>query len=491
MDAQRSFFGHPGALSTLFFAELWERFSYYGMRALLTLFLVAAVAQGGFGLDDRTAAAIYGLYTAGVYVMSLPGGWVADRLIGARAAVLWGGAVIALGHLVLAVAGNLAVFCLGLGVIVVGTGLLKPNIAALVATLYPEGGARRDAGFTVFYLGINLGAALGPLVTAWLAQAYGWHVGFLAAAVGMGLGLAWFVATAQRFGSAGLAPPVADEAGQVGRRRDLRTLGLGVALVVTLGGIALGSGADAITLRSAAIFVILGAALLYFGNLLLFGGLTVPERRNMGLLLLLLMASSVFWSGFEQAGSSMTLFAERHTDRLLGAFEIPAGWFQSVNAVFIIVFAPLFSWLWVFLGRHGRDLSITAKFALGLLGMGLGFVVMAAAASLVVDGGLAAPTWLLTAYLLHTWGELALSPVGMSATTQLVPARHAGQGMGLWYSSIALGNLVASLIAGEFDTQRIGSFPGQFLRIFWIAAAAATVLLVLAALLRRHHRTSA
>jgi POT family proton-dependent oligopeptide transporter len=485
MDASRGFFGQPAGLSTLFFAELWERFSYYGMRALLLLFLVGAVQDGGFGLDDPTAAAIYGLYTAGVYVFSLPGGWVADRLIGARHAVLWGGAVIAAGHVVLALSTSLATFCAGLGVIVLGTGLLKPNIAALVAALYPEGGARRDAGFTVFYLGINLGAVLGPLVTAWLAQQYGWHVGFLAAAVGMGCGLLWFLATQARLGGAGVAPVARTVEAAMGRQRDLRVLWLGGFAIAALVVGAIASGADAQTLRGAAIYVILGAAVLYFGNLLVFGGLDPQQRRRMLVLLALLLASSVFWSGFEQAGSSMNLFAERHTDRLLGSFEIPAGWFQSLNAAFIIVFAPLFSWLWLALARHGADLSAPAKFVIGLLGMGLGFVVMAAAARLVAEGGLAAPTWLITAYLLHTWGELALSPVGMSATTQLVPGQHAGQGMGLWYASLSMGNLVASLLAGEFDTSRLDLFPSQFMHIFWISAVAAACLLAALPLLRR------
>ncbi len=488
MDAgtTRRFFGHPRALSSLFFAELWERFSYYGMRALLVLFLVEAVNRGGLGLDDRSAAALYGLYTAGVYIASLPGGWIADRLLGAQRAVLWGGLLITLGHLLLAIATGLPLFGTGLAVIVLGTGLLKPNIASLVAALYPEGGARRDAGFTVFYMGINLGAVLGPLLTAGLAQRFGWHVGFLAAAAGMALGLGWYLATRSRLGEAGLRPTPHPQ-GKAGLRRDTRLL-LGGSGVIAALALLVASGVTGLTtvaLRGQAIYLILALVLAAFTYLLGFAGLTAQERRRVGVLALLFVASAVFWSGFEQAGSSMTLFAERHTDRLLGGFEIPTGWFQSLNAGFIIVFAPLFSALWLWLGQRGRDLSIGAKFIGGLLGMALGFVVMAAAARLVAAGGQAGPVWLVLAYLLHTWGELALSPVGMSATTRLVPARFVGLSMGLWYASLSLGNLLASQIAGEFDVSNLAAMPGQYLRIAVFGGVAALCLLCAVPLLRR------
>ena len=478
--APRSFFGHPRALSTLFFTELWERFSYYGMRALLVLFLVDAVSRGGFGLDDATATAIYGLYAAGVYIASLPGGWIADRVMGSQRAVLWGGALITLGHALLALAGSLSSFCSGLFVIVLGTGLLKPNIASLVAALYPEGGARRDAGFTVFYMGINLGAMLGPFATAWLAARFGWHVGFGAAALGMAAGLGWYVSTRRQLGDAGLRPAPQAQAAS-GPSRDRRWLVLALAAVaLVFAGFASGLiHIAAVELRGHAIWVILGLALGFFIYLLGFAGLDATERRRVGVLGILFLASVVFWSGFEQAGSSMTLFAQRFTDRVVAGFEVPAGWFQILNAGFIIVFAPVFSALWTTLGRRGRDLSTGLKFVFGLAGMAGGFVVMAAGAQLVAAGGLAAPTWLIGAYLLHTWGELALSPVGMSATTKLLPARFAGQGMGLWYASISLGNLLASLIAGDFDASRVDAMPGQYLRIVLFGAIA--VLLLLAA----------
>ena len=488
--ANGGFAGHPRALSTLFFAELWERFSYYGMRALLVLFLVQAVAGGGFGLDDRTAAAIYGLYTAGVYIASLPGGWIADRLIGAQRAVLWGGIGIAIGHLLLALSGSLAMFCTGLAVIVVGTGLLKPNIAALVGAIYPEGGARRDAGFTVFYMGINLGAMIGPLVTGWLAQQYGWHVGFIAAALGMLLGVAWFMATRARLAGAGAAP-AAHPHGTAGLRADRQRVWIIGAVLLALALLfASGlTGLSVLQLRGITVWIILALMLAGFAQLLLGSGLTAEERRRGLMLLALCAASSVFWSGFEQAGSSLTLFAERHTGRDLAGFTIPTSWFQSLNSIFIIGFAPLFSALWMALGK--RDLSSGGKFVLALLFMAASFVVMALASRIVADGGLAGPGWLIATYLLHTWGELALSPVGMSAATQLVPARFSGQAMGLWYASLAMGNLVASLFAGEFDTSNLAAMPGQYLHITAVQAAAAGALLIVLWVLRRRSSTAA
>lgn len=489
----RTFFGHPAALSSLFFTELWERFSYYGMRALLVLFLVDQVATGGMGLDDRTATAIYGLYTASVYIMSLPGGWLADRLLGGQRAVVAGGVLITAGHLLLAVPAGLTTFCAGLALIVLGTGLLKSNIAALVADLYPEGGPRRDAGFTVFYIGINLGGFFGPLVTAWLAQQYGWHAGFAAAAVGMAVGIAWFLVKRSSLGTAGRVAPMrlaalasGDTTGR-GAARDLRrALGVGAPLAALLIAVAVGLlPVSAVALQAGAIYVILGLAIVYFVYLLAFAGLDGLERRRVWVLLVLFVASSVFWSGFEQGGSSLNLFAERYTDRVVGAFTIPAGWFQSLNSFFIFLLAPLFSLLWLALARRARDLSVAAKFSIGLFGMGAGFLPMVAGANIVAAGMLAAPTWLILANLIHTCAELALSPIGMSATTQLVPQRFSGQAMGLWYTTLALGNLLASRIAGDFDPTDLATMPDQFLRLFWFGAIAAALLIAAMPLLRR------
>ena len=479
-----SFFGHPRGLATLFFTEMWERFSYYGMRALLVLFLVDAVARGGFGLDDKTATAIYGLYTAAVYIVALPGGWIADRLIGAQKAVLYGGILISLGSFGLWLSPNASMFYLGLIVIILGVGLLKPNISALVADLYPEGGGRRDAGFTIFYMGINIGAFIGPLITAWLAQVYGWRVGFMAAGIGMALGVVQFLVTRQHLGSAGARPHVAAGTDMRGAWRNLwiGSAILGVLIALPFLGIV---KVSPIELQAQGIVVIIAMAALYFAYLLFFAGLDGVEQKRVLVLIVLFVACALFWSGFEQAGSSLNLFAERYTDRVVGAFTVPAGWFQSLNAIFIVIFAPVFSALWVNLARRNLDPSTPVKFALGLVGMALGFLVMFFAARIVAEGMPAAAYWLVLTYLFHTFGELCLSPVGLSSVTKLVPQRFVGQSLGIWFLATSLGTLVAGKIAGEFDAENVGAMPSQYLNIFWFGMVAAVVLFLVSPVVKR------
>ncbi len=480
-----TFLGQPRGLATLFFTEMWERFNYYGMRALLVLFLVTAVQEGGFGLDDRTATAIYGLFTAAVYIVALPGGWIADRLIGAQAAVFAGGVLIALGNLMLAVPAEPGVFYLGLVVMILGVGLLKPNISAIVAALYPEGGARRDAGFSIFYMGINLGAFIGPIVTGLLAQTAGRRWGFFAAAVGMALGLVQFALTRKYLGEAGLHPRTHE--GTVVARGfgpqwwwvigGVGALAVVVALVWT-GAIPV----DAVSLSRNTAVLIVTMAVAYFAYLLFFAGLDAAERRRVWAFVVLFFASAMFWSGFEQAGSSLNLFAERYTDRSFGGlgWTMPAEFLQAVNPVFIIVFAPVFSWLWIALAKRNLDPSAPVKFAFGLFLMGLGFLVMVGAANVLAAGGSPLPYWLILTYLLHTFGELAVSPVGLSVTTKLAPQRFVGQMMGIWFLSISFGNLIAGIVAGEFGEDNVGAFAGQFMQVFLFASAAAVVLLLVA-----------
>jgi POT family proton-dependent oligopeptide transporter len=484
--ARRGFFGHPQGLSTLFFTEMWERFSYYGMRALLVLFLVDAVSRGGFGLDDRTATAIYGLYTAAVYVVALPGGWIADRLIGTQAAALWGGIIIAAGHLLLGFSGSAAVvFYMGLAAIIAGTGLLKPNLSALVAQLYPEGGYRRDAGFTIYYMSVNLGAFIGPLITAWLAQHFGWHYGFFAAAVGMILGVIYFLKRRSLLGEAGLRPaPPPPGATAPNAKVWLTWISAGFGLLVLV----IASGAipiSPVALQAGSTWAIVGVSTAYFIYLFFFAGLRSLERKRAVMMLILFLACALFWSGFEQAGSSFNLFAQRYTDRMVGTFEIPAGWFQSLNPLFIIVFAPLFSALWVILGARNLDPSAPTKFVFGLIGMAVGFVVLASAAHYVAAGQQVSPMWLTTVYLVHTFGELCLSPVGLSAFTKLAPPRLVGQSLGVWFMGTSLGQLIAGRIAGEFDANNLGAMPGQLMRIFWFGTLSAVVLLIVGGFVHR------
>ena len=473
-DLDVGFYGHPRGLSTLFFTELWERFSYYGMRALLILFMTAAVSEGGLGFDVATAGAIYGLYTAGVYLTALPGGWVADRLIGQQRAVLIGGIVIATGHFTMAVPavvsffGELLPFYLGLVLIVLGTGLLKPNMSTLVGELYPQGDARRDAGFSIFYMGINIGAFAAPLVTSYLGERINWHLGFAAAGFGMTLGVVQYVAGRERLGEAGLTPN-AEGPGEAGISKSGATsaavlLVLFLLMLQLFGVVDLGT---AVGLANASGVILLVLTALYFGALYFGGGVAKEERGRILWIILLFVFSALFWAGFEQAGSSFNLFARDLTDRVVLGWEVPAGFLQSVNALFIIALAPVFAWLWIWLAARGREPSSPVKFAWGLLSLGAGFLVMTVASARALAGEPVSPNWLILTYLLHTVGELSLSPVGLSTVTKLAPRRMVGQMMGVWFLSLSLGNVMAGRIAGLY-----GSLPLPEL----FGAVAATVI---------------
>ena len=488
-----SFFGHPRGLATLFLTEMWERFTFYGMRAVLLLFLVSAVSAGGFGLGDKTAAAIYGLYNAGIYLAALPGGWIADRLIGAQRAVLIGGLAITLGNTLLATSSTAGGFYIGLVVIVLGIGLLKPNVSAMVADLYPEGGARLDAGFTVFYIGINVGGFLGPLVIP-LAQRYlGQRAGFGAGALFMAVGVLQFVLTRRHLGAAGLRStlaPMARDAAQPGAPRApwlqlwFGLLALGATLTAVSTGLIV---LDPVSLARASTYLILGMATGYFAYFFLIADLTTEERRRGVVLLVLFAGCALFFSGYEQAGSSLNLFAERYTDRRIAwlHFVVPTGWFQSLNSLFVFVFAPFFAWIWIALARRHLNPSAPAKFALGVILMGSGFLVMAAAAALVASGSKVLPSWLVVTYLLHTFGELCLSPVGLSYYTKLAPKRFVGQMMGMWFVAMSLGNLVAGLIAGDFDADNVAAMPGQYLHIVYFSVGLGAVLLAISPFVKK------
>jgi POT family proton-dependent oligopeptide transporter len=460
---------------------MWERFTYYGMRAVLVLFLVGAVSSGGFGIDDKTAAAIYGLYTAGVYLAALPGGWIADRLIGARRAVFIGGGLIALGNAMLAASTAPRGFYLGLLVIVLGVGLLKPNVSVMVADLYPEGGARLDAGFTVFYMGINLGATLGPVVTGEAQSLIGPRAGFGVAAVFMAAGVLQYYLTQHHLGTAGQFVAPAKVGADAVSRKPWRKLWIALG-VSSLAVAALSFGwvpLNPLTLARASTLVIAATAVLYFAHLFIAGNLSAEEKRRALVIVVLFFGSALFWLGYEQAGSSLNLFAERYTDRALGSFVIPASWFQSLDAAFVIAFAPLLAWVWIALARRHLKPSAPASFAIGVILMGSGFAVMAVAASIVAHGSKVLPYWLIATYLLHTLGELCLSPVGLSYTTKLSPKRLVGQMMGMWFLSLSLGNLAAGLIAGQFDANNVAAMPGQYMHIVYFTVGLGAVLLAL------------
>jgi POT family proton-dependent oligopeptide transporter len=450
--------GHPKGLSTLFFTEMWERFSYYGMRAILILFMVAPLEKGGLGFPTEKAAAIYGLYTGAVYFTSIPGGFIADRLLGLRRAVLIGGVLIALGHYSLAL-NVLPLFYVGLVLIVLGTGLLKANIASIVGQLYGEGDQRRDAGFSIFYMGINTGAFVSPLVCGWLAQKVGWHWGFGAAGVGMTFGLVQYALGQRRLGQAGLNFERAPNAATLWGR-------IAVALLVL--------SAAIYSLWPYRDFVILFGTAGLFLWIYRRSQTPLEKKRTLAILALFVFAT-LFWAGFEQAGSSLNLFADQYTRNTLLGYDFPSSWFQSVQPLFIILLAPVFAWLWMRLGP--REPSSPAKFAYGLLFVGLGFLAVAIAARLFEsDKQLVSPMWLIVCYFLHTLGELSLSPVGMSTVSKLAPARVLGLMMGVWYLSISLGNFIGGRVAGQFEKFPL---PDLFGAVFLTSAAAALLLALL------------
>ncbi len=450
--------GQPRGLSTLFFTEMWERFSYYGMRAILMLFMVASPENGGLGFDTAKAAGIYGLYTGSVYFTSIPGGWIADRLLGLRRAVLVGGILIALGHYCLAVHA-MPTFFAGLILIVLGTGLLKPNISSIVGQLYRADDPRRDAGFSIFYMGINLGALISPLVCGYLGQKIGWHWGFGAAGVGMTLGLTQYVLGGSRLGQAGLAAEPPAGAGALWAKLASTLVGVGLLLYVVW------------PYRD---WVMLGGTGVLFAWLLKTGGATAVERKRIGAIIVLFVFAMLFWIGFEQAGSSLTLFADQLTNNSLFGWEFPSSWYQSVEPVFVVTLAPVFAWLWLWLGRHQP--SSPAKFAYALLLLGGSFLLLAFAAHLYERSHVkVSPFWLVALYLLHALGELSLSPVGLSTVTKLAPARIVGLMMGVWFLALSLGNFLAGVVAGFF-----GSFPlPQLFGAVFLTTTASALLLAL------------
>jgi POT family proton-dependent oligopeptide transporter len=512
------FFGHPRGLSTLFFTELWERFSYYGMRALLVLFMTAeAIGDNpGLGFDVGEAAAIYGIYTFFVYVLSLPGGWVADNIWGQKKAIFVGGCIIAAGHFSMAIPST-TFFFIGLALIVVGTGLLKPNVSSVVGDLYPEGGARRDAGFSIFYMGINLGAILGPLLCGVLGEGYNWHWGFSLAGIGMVFGLVSYKIGAKYLEGAGDLDEEITPGQLKKRSRLFYTISSILAAGIVLFGFLQSSGAINVALEALAQnlgIVAVVITLLFFVYIIFFGGHNKEEQKKLGVIFWLFILAALFWSGFEQAGSSLNLFAADLTDRSAGpnsflggagsaimtailaipvvffayrtikredlwsvakiavvvsgvavlaffawvfnnigeGWIIPASTLQLINPTFIVILAPVFGMLWTWLASRNANPSIPMKFGLGLLGLSAGFFVLAWGSANASATNLVSPAWLIVTYFLHTVGELCLSPVGLSSMTKLAPKSRVSQMMGIWFVATALGNLIAGLVAGQLES---------------------------------------
>ena len=472
----RAFFGHPRGLSTLFFTEMWERFSYYGMRALLLLFMTAPVASGGLGFSAAQGGAIYALYTSMVYMMTLPGGWIADRFIGQRRAVLYGGILIASGHFSMAVP-SLATFYLGLFLIVIGTGLLKGNVSVIVGYLYSKEDQRRDAGFSLFYMGINLGAFFSPLVCGYLGQNINWHLGFASAGVGMLCGLIQYVAGGRYLGEAGLKPAPAESpaAAATLRRRALLLGGILLAAILffaagTMTGVL---PITATQVADAAGYFLLFLTLGFFAWLFGSGGWTPEERRQLYAIGALFLAAGIFWSVFEQAGSTLNLFADRNTYNVFLGLPFPSSWFQSENSLFLWILAPVFAWVWIRLGAIGKEPSSPAKFAWALIFVAAGFAILIIPAR---QGGQVSPMWLTMTYVLHTVGELLLSPVGLSAMTKLAPIRIAGLIMGIWFLATSVGNYIGGRVSGLYESFAL---PTLFGAVAAFACASGLILFAL------------
>ncbi len=427
-------FGHPRGLSTLFFTEMWERFSYYGMRAFLILYMTAPVAVGGLGFDVPRASSVYGTYTGSVWVTPILGGLVADRILGPYRSVLLGGIVIALGHFTLALRA-LPFFYTGLALIVIGTGLLKPNATTLVGSLYEEQDARRDAGFSIFYMGINLGAFIGPLLAGGLAQKVDWHLGFACAGVGMTLGLIQYVLGRDR-----LRPAMERVASRVRRAAPV-------------------AGAPA---RAG------GGAIL---------GFTPIEWGRIAAVVVFFVFAALFWAAYEQAASTLNLFVDRYADRTVLGWTVPSSWFVAIQPLFVILLSGVFAWLWVWLGP--REPSTPAKFSLGLLFVGLSFVLLLPAGAIAQRGGgvLVSSLWLVGAYFLQVVGELCLSPVGNSAVTKLAPPRIVGMMMGVWFLSIGAGNKLAGWVAGLSASVPLTTLFGGLAAVTLVAALVLFLLL--------------
>jgi len=416
-------FGHPPGLMFLFFVEMWERFSYYGMKALLVLYLVNAQRW-----SVSRAATLYGNYTALAYIAPLLGGYMADRFLGTRRSLLWGGVIIACGHFTLALGAD-SCFYLGLGLIILGTGLFKPNVSTMVGQLYAPDDKRRDAGFTIFFMGISVGALLAPLACGYLAQRAGWNYGFGAAGVGMVLGLALYLWGRERYlPGIGFRPePASQEADESNR--------------------------------------------------------STPEDRKRILAVIIVVISTIpFWACYEQVGSSLSLFADRHVARNLGAFVIPTSWFQSINPVVILVFAPLLAFLWEYLEKKRREPSAPAKMAAGylLLAIGFGFATWAGFRSETFL--LVSPLWFVGTDLFRSWGELMLSPVGLSYVTEIAPKRYGSRLMAAWFLAEGIGNKCAGSIAAYSGTIPASRFYAIFVVI---AIVPAVVLIVLIPWLKR------
>ena len=469
---------HPIGLRTLFLTEMWERMSFYGMRGILVLFMTASLINGGLAIDAVSASAIYGIYSSSVYLVALLGGWIADRHIGQQNAILYGGLVIMIGHFLLAFT-NIETFYLGLIFVVLGTGLLKPNISAIVGGLYEKEKEKKEAGFTIFYMSINIGSVLGFFICGYLGESIGWHYGFGAAGIGMAFGLIQFILTRKNLGEVGIKPSIELPKNKKKKEAILLYLLSFIFLAALLMGIFGFWTIDPIPLANALTIIIITIAAIYFLYLFIFGNLNEDERKKIILILVLFFGAAFFWSGFDQAGSSFNIFAKEYTDRIILGWEYPASWLQVLNPILVVILSPFMAYLWIFLGKRMLDPSLPFKFGMGLILMAVGFIFIAIGANIAMQDGLAGARWLLLTYLFHTIGELTLSPIGLAAISNLSPKRYVGQMMGIWFLASSLGAIIAGLLSGQATYAGLDSMPDLFNKIAIISSIAGLVLILI------------
>ncbi|HGJ5875274.1 MAG TPA: peptide MFS transporter [Arsenophonus sp.] len=484
----KTFFGHPYPLSSLFLTEMWERFSFYGVRPLLILFMSASLFQGGMGLTIEQASSIVGIFAGGVYITSLPGGWVADNWLGQHKAVWYGSLIIAVGHLSIALStiwGN-NLFFIGLLFIALGTGLFKTSVTVMVGTLYRKDDTRRDGGFSLFYMGINVGSFIAPLIIGPLHEKYGWHIGFGLGGIGMLIALLIFrfhaVPQMRRY-SKETGIDASWEQSTVKRKNVGKWITLVMLLLTTL---VILIATDIVPFNATIVaksfaYIIATFVSIYFIYMFFLTVLNQNERLRLLVCLILFISATFFWSAFEQKPTSFNIFARDYTDRYFSnGFEIPTIWFQSINALFIIILAPLFSWLWPTMAKRDINPSSTTKFVIGILFAAAGFAVMMIAANIVVTHNInVSPVWLVSSILLLTLGELCLSPIGLATMTLLAPKKMQGQVMGLWFCASALGNLVAGIMGGNIDKEQLQSMPALFSHVAIALMICAVVLAIL------------
>jgi len=469
---------HPKGLLTLFFTEMWERMSYYGMRGILVLFMTAEIVQGGLGIDTKSASAIYGIYAASVYLVALLGGWIADRHIGQQKAILYGGIIIAFGHFLLAFT-LIETFYLGLIFVVLGTGLLKPNISAIVGGLYEDIPEKRESGFTIFYMAINIGSILGFFICGFLGENIGWHYGFAAAGVGMVFGLLQFILNRNSLGEVGLNPSLTLSDKKKNREIKILLLLMIILLILIFTGIFGIWEFNPIPIANFLTIFIISIAILYFVYIFMLGKLNNFEKRKVILIIVLFIGAAFFWSGFDQAGSSFNIFAKEYTDRVIYGWEYPASWLQILNPALVVILSPFMAYLWIFLGKRMLDPSLPFKFGLGLLLMAIGFVFITIGAQIAMTEGLAGAKWLLITYLFHTIGELTLSPIGLAAISKLSPKRFVGQMMGIWFLASSLGAIIAGLLSGQATAEGLNTMPDLFNKIAIISSIAGLIMILI------------